>query len=130
MEEKMNPVMYLFVNKKLGMSPGKLAAQVAHAACNALRASKPELVEAWYKYGFYTKLVMEARDEKHIENIKTYLEARNIKAEMIIDEGRTEIEKHTITALGAEIVDKNKLGPIFQEFNLYKPEYTVKVKFN
>lgn len=124
-----NPVMYLFVNKQLGMSPGKLAAQVAHAACLAQRGSNEELIDAWYEYGFYTKLVMEARDEQHITNIQKYLEERNIKSFIVIDEGRTEIPKHSVTALGVEVIDKNELGPIFAEFKLYSPEFTVKIKW-
>ncbi len=130
MEEKTNPVMYLFVNKSIGMSPGKMSAQVAHAACLAQRGSKPEMIEDWYKFGFYTKLVMEARDEHHLDNIQKYLKDRKIESFMVIDEGRTEIKKHTKTALGVEVIDKNELGPIFKEFDLYKPEYTIKVKFN
>lgn len=131
-EKKPNPVMYLFINKSLGMSPGKLAAQVAHAACLAQRGSKPELVEAWYEYGFYTKLVLEARDAEHIRTIEKYLNdpTRNIKTFMVIDEGRTEIKKHTITALGVEVIDKNELGPIFKEFSLFKPELNIKVSWN
>ena len=130
MTDLINPVMYLFVNKSLGMSPGKLAAQVSHAACLSQRGSEPSLIDAWYKYGFYTKLVMEARDEEHLRNIEKYLAERDIKSFMVIDEGRTEIKRHTITALGAEVVDKNEVGPIFQEFKLFKPELTLKVKWN
>ena len=128
MTEK-DPVMYLFVNKKLGMSPGKLAAQVAHAACLAQRGSSDELIDAWYEYGFYTKLVMEARDEMHLTNIQKYLSDREIKSFLVIDEGRTEIPKHSVTTLGVEVVDKNVLGPIFAEFKLYSPEFTVKIKW-
>lgn len=126
----MNPVMYLFANKGLGLSPGKLAAQVAHAACLAQRGSDPKLVDAWYKYGFYTKLVMEARDAEHIKTIERYLMERNINSWIVIDEGHTEIPKHSVTALGVEVVDKEELGPIFAEFKLFKPEFTIKVKFN
>ena len=122
--------MYLFVNKGIGMSPGKLAAQVAHAACLAQRGSNPEMVEDWYKFGFYTKLVMEARDADHIKTIERYLNERGIKTFIVIDEGRTEIKRHSVTALGVEILDKNIVGPIFAEFDLYKPEMNIKVTFN
>jgi PTH2 family peptidyl-tRNA hydrolase len=129
MNEKTYPVMYIFVNKSLNMSPGKLAAQACHASCNAMRISNAKLVDDWYEFGFYTKLVMEARDEQHLRNIEKYLNERDIKTALIIDEGRTEIPKHSVTALGCEVVDKNVLGPIFQEFDLFKPELTIKVKW-
>lgn len=124
------PVMYLFANNELGMSPGKLAAQVAHAACLSQRGSSPDMVDAWYKYGFYTKLVMKARNAEHIKTIERYLRERNIKSFIVIDEGYTEIPKHTITALGVEVVDKNEVGAIFQEFELLRPELTVKIVWN
>ena len=129
-KNKTYPVMYLFCNKKLGMSPGKMAAQVAHAACLAQRGSKPEIVDDWYKFGFYTKLVMEARDADHINTIERYLKERGIKSFIVIDEGHTEIPKHTVTALGVEIIDKNELGEIFQEFKLFKPELNIKIKWD
>lgn len=124
------PVMYIFVNADLGMSPGKLAAQACHASCLSQRGSKPEMVEEFYKYGFYMKLIMRARNAEHIRTIEKYLADRNIKSFTIIDEGHTEIEPHQITALGVEIVDKSEVGPIFEEFELYKPELTLKIRWN
>lgn len=128
-EEQMNPVMYIFINKGLKMSTGKCVAQGAHAACEAVRISKPEMVKAWNEYGFYTKMVMEARDADHLKDIQKYLQDRDIKSALIIDEGRTEILKHTPTALGVEIIDKNTLGPVFQEFDLFKDKIKVSVEF-
>lgn len=121
--------MYIFVNKGLKMSTGKSIAQGAHAACKAVEISYPEMVKAWNEFGFYTKMVMEARDENHLTTIQKYLSERNIKSVMIIDEGRTEIPKHSATALGVEIIDKNVQGPIFQEFDLYKDKIKVSVEF-
>jgi peptidyl-tRNA hydrolase, PTH2 family len=129
-EVKSYPVMYIFINKSLGMSPGKMTAQGAHAAVLASDGSNPKLKKEWLKYGFYTKLVMEARNAEHICTIERYLNDRKIKTFIVIDEGHTEIASHVVTALGCEIVDKNKLGPIFEEFKLYKPELTVTVKWN
>ena len=128
--ERTNPVMYIFMNKGLGCSPGKMGAQIAHAAVKASDGSKKKLRDDWNKFGFYTKLVMEARDADHLKTIERYLNERDIKTFIIIDEGYTEIPKHTVTALRVEIVDKNELGPIFNEFKLYKPELTFKVKWN
>ena len=122
--------MYIFVNKSIGMSPGKMAAQVAHAAVKASDGSTGALRDAWNEYGFYTKLVLEARDAEHLETIRKYLQDRSIVSWLIIDEGRTEIKKNTLTALGVEIVDKDTKGEIFKSFDLYKPELTITVKWN
>lgn len=127
--------MYIFVNKGLGMSTGKVAAQAAHAAVEGYRLScgltphQPqdglarENAEArhWYKGGHYMKLVMEANDAEHLRSIKDYIEARGFKTALIIDEGHTEIEPFTPTALGVEIVDKDHphVQATFGEFNLF-----------
>lgn len=103
----MKPVLYLFINKGLEMSPGKIAAQASHAAVEAFRISKSEMVDAWYLGNHYTKLVLEARDAEHMTTIERYLNDRGFKTALIIDEGRTEIAPHSITALGVEIVDKS-----------------------
>lgn len=126
----MNPVMYLFLNKGVEMSKGKACAQVAHAACLAQRGSKKKLVDAWYKYGFYTKLVLQARDEDHIWTIKRYLNERGVKTFTVIDEGRTEIPSHTVTALGCEVVDKEVDGPIFEAFKLYREKIKVTMEID
>jgi PTH2 family peptidyl-tRNA hydrolase len=118
------PVMYLFLNKGLGMSTGKAAAQVAHAAVEAFRLSESNLLQDWYTGGHYTKLVMEARDTEHLFVIKHYLEERGFKVALIIDEGRTEIEPHTPTALGVEVVDKNDphTAATFESFRTYRED--------
>lgn len=122
--------MYLFANKGVGMSTGKTAAQIAHAAVEAYVLSKPDLIRAWRLGGHYTKLVMEAQDTVHLYTIQAYIEERGFKTKLIIDEGRTEIMPHTPTALGVEVVDKDDPHTLatFSSFRLYrdKPKKTKK----
>ena len=121
------PVMYLFINKGLGMSAGKMAAQAAHAAVEAYEISDPTLIKQWRLGQHYTKLVMQARDEEHLINIKKYISERGFKSKLIIDEGMTEIDPHVPTALGVEIVDKEDphAEATFSTFELYRD--TIKV---
>ncbi len=98
--------MYIVANKGLGMSPGKLAAQVAHAAVKAYEVSDKALIDAWNDYG-HTKIVLEAQDIEHLLMVERYLSERGLVTYLIIDEGRTEIDPHTPTALGVSIVDKD-----------------------
>jgi peptidyl-tRNA hydrolase len=114
--------MYLFANKGLGMSSGKMSAQVAHAAVEAFHISDPELVAQWYVGGHYCKYVMAAEDETHLHTIKYYLEQRGFKTKLIVDEGHTEIRPHTATALGVEIVDKDDahVAATFGDFKIYR----------
>ena len=144
----MNPVMYLILNKSLGMSTGKAAAQASHAAVEAYRLSMslepdehvppmPHMnaaalyerneVRLWYKGGHYTKIVLEA--EGDFGHLHKYLYERGFVNALIIDEGRTEIDPFTPTAIGCAIVDKNNphVQATFGEFKLYndKPKYVV-----
>ena len=127
----MRAVMYLFLNRGLGMSTGKSAAQAGHAAVEAALISnsnmtyeKAALWDAWREGGHYTKLVMEARDEQHLENIERYLIDRRFNTALIIDEGHTEVAPLTITALGVAVVDKDDphTKATFSSFKLYRDD--------
>lgn len=118
----MKPVMYIFCNKGARMSSGKMAAQAAHAAVLASDGSKPKLKKAWNSGGHYTKLVMEAKDTQDLMVKAKYIKDRGFKTFMVIDEGMTEVEPHTPTAFGVEIVDKDvkHVTDTFSSFSLYK----------
>lgn len=106
----MNPAMYTFINTGLGMSTGKAIAQGQHAAVEAYELSvhtNPQLVDEWNLGGHYTKLVMESPDSDHLRTVERYLNDRGFQTVVIIDEGRTELQQHAMTALGVEIVDRD-----------------------
>jgi PTH2 family peptidyl-tRNA hydrolase len=108
----MKPVQYIVANKGLGMSGGKLAAQVAHASVNAILDDRyngdpreDPLFRDWMNSG-HTKIVLEARDTEHLLMVERYVNERGVRTVLVIDEGRTEIAPHTPTALATYIVDK------------------------
>jgi peptidyl-tRNA hydrolase, PTH2 family len=130
----MKPKMYIFLNKGLGMSTGKSAAQAGHAAVEATLLSKPEqldpiyappkvaLWEAWREGLHYAKYVMEADSQQHMQNIERYLIDRGFRTALIIDEGHTEVAPLTITAMGVALVDGDDqhTRATFSSFKLYK----------
>lgn len=118
----MSPAMYIFANKGLKMSPGKLAAQVAHAAVLSYDQSEPYLIKEWLSGGHYTKLVMEAESNLQMFIIDRYLQDRNFLTFMVIDEGLTEITPCQPTALGVEIVDRHEphTADTFSTFRTYR----------
>lgn len=109
------PTIYIFMNKAFGMSAGKLAAQAAHAVA---RVPVGKEWDAPHR----TILVMQARDEAHINNIMRYLDERSVKSYAIIDEGVNEIDPHVITALASQVVDKEdeNINDTFSTFELYR----------
>src|SRR4051812_47912551 len=103
-------VQYIIANKGLGMSAGKLAAQVAHAAVKGFEMTEEApgggiAIAEWNATG-HTKIVLEARDEAHLIAFRDYAKSRGIESWLVIDEGRTEVTPHSPTALGFPILDK------------------------
>ena len=128
----MRPVLYMFVNKSLGMSGGKIAAQAAQAAVGATSISDKKLLDDWWGLGgHHTTYVLEARDEEHIYNIERYLEDRGFDSFVMIDEGMTEVDNLTATALAVEIVDKDDphVAATFMSFKLYRDTVRVTLEF-
>lgn len=120
----MDACMYILMNPNLKMSPGKLAAQSAHAAVEAFRLTglycNDEIIRAWYSGGHYKKIVLAADD---LQLALMYLTERGIRAIPIIDEGRTEFSADlTLTAIGVPLVDKDDphIADTFSAFKLYR----------
>lgn len=115
------------------MSAGKIGAQTVQAAIGAYKKSKKELKhDWWYSGGHHMTLIMEARDERHLSNIQDYLMERSFNSSMMIDEGMTEIDTHSLTALAVEIVDKEDehTAKTFETFRLYKDPIRFKVEID
>jgi PTH2 family peptidyl-tRNA hydrolase len=94
--------MVIVVRTDLGMSKGKIAAQVAHAAVNCALAAKkndPESLGEWMANA-YPKIVLKVQDEKELFEIKMIAEAQGIINSLITDAGRTEIAPGSVTCLG------------------------------
>lgn len=128
----MNPVIYVFVNKSLGMTAGKLAAQAAHAAAMSMAEENNENRMHWMADIHKTILVMEARDEQHLNNIDDYLIDRGVKPIKIIDEGVNEIDAHTITALATNVLNKDneQVQQTMSTFKLYRDTIRIKLEID
>ena len=108
-------VQYIVANRGLGMSPGKLAAQVAHAAVKGFQMTidrvdwgdfDEKVLTDWDKSG-HTKIVLMARDTEHLTAFREFAKSRGYESWLVIDEGRTEVAPHSPTALGFPILDKS-----------------------
>ncbi len=128
----MNPVIYIFVNKSLNMSSGKVAAQAAHAAAMTVCEEDQEKRLQWLTAPHKTILVMEARNELHIMNIEKYLKDRGIKPVTIVDEGVNEIDAHTITALATNILsrDDEYTQQTMSTFRLFKEKIRITMEID
>jgi peptidyl-tRNA hydrolase len=105
------------------MSTGKAAAQAGHAAVEAYKLTPDNNTKRmWHCGGHYAKIVLEAPSAEFLLYAERYINDRGFKTALIIDEGRTEIDKLLPTALGVEVLDKDNshVAATFSVFDLYK----------
>jgi peptidyl-tRNA hydrolase, PTH2 family len=94
--------MVIAVRWDLKLSPGKMAAQVAHAAVNCALAAKkrsPDWFDRWYSEG-QRKVVVKVPTLEELYALKTRAEDLRLVTSLIIDAGMTEIPPNTVTCLG------------------------------
>lgn len=105
--------MVIVSRKDLKLSPGKLAAQVAHAAVScALKAQKhqPDVFRRWWDEG-QKKVVVRAETLADLHRLKLEAERAGLATSLIQDAGHTEVDPGTTTVLGvgpgrADAIDK------------------------
>jgi len=87
------------VNAALGLPPGKLAAQVAHAAVGALLRAGREAQIAWFEAGM-PKIVVQCGSDEELQALASKAEAASLPALLVRDAGRTVVAAGTATCLG------------------------------
>lgn len=116
------PVMYIVARTDLGLSPGKLAAQVGHAVGLAMRRAEQMSVRwlsAW-EAGSYAKVVLGVISHQELSELAARLHMANIGFRIVEDEGRTETEPGTRTCLGIVPMPKEMLKPYVGQLKLYR----------
>lgn len=130
----------IVVRKDLNMTPGKLAAQVAHASMGALLKSLQldlrefkdkssvriymNLDEGQPAFDFltgsFTKIVLQVENEAQLQQIYEEALESGIIAANIVDEGRTELDGPTFTCVGLGPEESDALDAITGHLKLYK----------
>ena len=94
--------MVIVVRADLGMSPGKMSAQVAHAAvtCVQFAQSKmPKEFDAWYREG-QRKVVLKTEGLAELRELEKKARSLRLPTALIEDAGMTELPPGTATVLG------------------------------
>ncbi len=89
----------LIVRADIRMSCGKKCAQAAHAAVGAYEKAGSTVKKNWMREG-QKKVVLKAKNEKELYELRVLAEEAGISAALITDAGMTEIPPGTVTALG------------------------------
>lgn len=104
-------VQYFIVNKELDMSPGKIAAQVAHVATNiTYNEHGTETWDKWYEND-QPKIILRGKEKDLLKLIEEG--AYNIR-----DNGRTEIPENSLTCVGFPPALKSEMKKKLKRFQL------------
>lgn len=107
----------LIINAALTMSPGKVAAQAAHAAIGAFERASKKAIATWQEYGV-TKIVLAAKDEEHLIELAQRAAVYGLPHFLVVDAGRTEIEPGSVTALGIGPAEDPRINQITAQLRL------------
>ena len=94
--------MVIVVRTDLKLSPGKMAAQVSHAAVNcafSARKNSPKWFKKWYDTG-QRKVVLKAPSLEDLRELQHQAKAAKLPNSLITDAGHTELPPGTVTCLG------------------------------
>jgi PTH2 family peptidyl-tRNA hydrolase len=89
----------IVVNAALNLPPGKMAAQVAHAAVGAFLRAPREQQIGWLQAGM-PKIVLRCDSESALLALQGQAEAAGLPTVLIQDAGRTVVRAGTATCVG------------------------------
>lgn len=108
----------IVVRTDIGMSGGKLAAQVAHASLSAYENAVAEARDAW-KRGGQKKVVLRVDDERTLFELKEEADRAGVPNAIIRDAGHTQLEPGTVTALAIGPGAEAEIDAITGDLSLY-----------
>lgn len=108
----------IVIRKDLRLSPGKLAAQAAHASLEAYKKSSILNKKIWDHTG-QKKVVLKVDSENALINLCKKCKDGRLTAILIRDAGKTQVRGGTLTALGIGPDKDNKIDKITGKLKLY-----------
>jgi len=111
----------IVVRTDLGISKGKMAAQVAHAAVNcALKSKKSDSsnFNKWFNDG-QKKVVVKLSGESELRKLQQHTRDVGLISSLITDAGLTEIPPGTVTCLGIGPASESVIDTITGTYSLF-----------
>ena len=105
----------------LGISKGKMAAQVAHAAVNcSLQSKKSDSsnFKKWYSDG-QKKVVVKIANESSLRQLQQHARDIGLINSLITDAGLTEVPPGTVTCLGIGPATETKINEVTGKLSLF-----------
>ena len=111
----------IVVRTDLGISKGKMAAQVSHAAVNcSLQSKKSDSsnFKKWYADG-QKKVVVKITNESSLRQLQQHARDVGLTNSLITDAGLTEVPPGTVTCLGIGPATETKINEITGNLSLF-----------
>jgi PTH2 family peptidyl-tRNA hydrolase len=111
----------IVVRTDLGISKGKIAAQVAHAAVNcAMKAKKSSSTNFrnWFNEG-QKKVVVKGENESTLRKLQQHAREVGLVSSLVTDAGLTEVPPNTITCLGIGPASDSEIDLITGSYSLF-----------
>ena len=109
------------VREDLGLTPGKMAVQVAHAAVSCAMSCKRDRTK-WFRTWFdegQRKVVLKGFDLAHLRELEARAKKAGLTVETVADAGLTEVTAGTVTCLGVGPAPSDKIDPVTGELKLW-----------
>lgn len=117
------PKMVLIVRTDVKMTPGKIAAQCAHAAVtlyqSGLKSQQSVFLKSWLILG-QPKIVLrvDSNCESALQNVYSAAKNKNLNTCMIYDAGRTQVQSGTLTVVGIGPNNSSDVDELTKKFKL------------
>ncbi len=111
--------MVVLVREDLNLSPGKLAAQVAHAAVECALHTDRMLIADWISLGA-KKVVLKVKNEVELSKYQNAARNAGLKTQVIADAGRNEVDEGTETCVGIGPAVSEKIDDVTGTLDKYE----------
>ena len=101
----------ILVRQDLKLSKGKMSAQVAHAAVDAVSLSDAETVQRWREEGM-KKSVLKVADLNELQQYEKKARRESLVVSVIVDAGHTHVDPGTVTCIGIGPDEETKIDKI------------------
>ena len=111
----------IVVRTDLGLSKGKMAAQVSHAAVNcAIKSKKSDSsnFNNWFSEG-QKKVVLKASEESELRKLQRHAREMGLISSLITDAGLTEVPPGTVTCIGIGPSSDSDIDSITGNYSLF-----------
>ena len=109
----------IVVNAALGLPPGKLAAQVAHAAVIGFLRAPAGAQRAWLQSGM-AKIVLSCPSDEALAEIAAQADRAGLPIGLVRDAGRTVVSAGTATCVGVGPAEASRVDAVTGELKLLR----------